>query len=360
MIKDRPAALEKRDDYRKLPTKSFSLSWNCVPELVNASLMPLGGIQPITGKVAELAGGVMHDDPSGAEVEYFRSIDARFQPILLVMSLASISGPEDAIQAVPYAISAIPMSKRSIVTTVDVASVKAHRGGAAFAEADWCYSGFDPFVGEWSVFSTAETILDLKGGRGYVDELGVVIGMYYLRTEYDRDDVSEADRFLPDDKSRKRFLRNRIKTIYQPFKRVEARRIWGAQTPIELFLYQELLFRDLRPQLQQLVFPDGRTYPSLYDSYSDVETRHELQLLTEIDIFFPEERLAVFCDGRHHGKGKQAGRDAKIDAKLAELGIASIRVSGKSIIEDLTVAADEIGHKLEELRGQTSAARSVG
>lgn len=360
MIKDRPAALEDRAEYRKLPTKPFSLSWDWVPEFVNASLMPLGGIQPITGKMAELAGALMYDDPSEAEVEYFRSIDAKFQPILLVMSLASISGTEDALEGVPYAISAIPMSKRGIVTTVDVDSVKAHRGGAAFVEADWCYSGFDPFVGEWSIFSRAETILEMKGGKGYVDELGVAIGMYYLRTEYDRDDVSEVDRFLPDEKSRKRFLRNRIKTIYQPFRRVETRRIWGAQTPIELFLYQELLFRGLKPQLQQLVFPDGRTYPSLYDSYADVETRHELQILTEIDLFFPDQRLAVFCDGRHHGKGKQIERDAKIDKQLAEFGISAVRVSGKLIIDDLGVAADAVCQKLNQLIGQTSADSKVG
>jgi hypothetical protein len=350
MIKDRPAALEARYEYRKLPTKPFKLSWEWVPELVSASLMPLGGIQPITETVTRLAGGVIYDEPSDVEVEYFRSIHAKFQPVLLVMSLASLSGPDDGLEGVPYAISTIPMSKRGVVVTVDMDSVKAHQGGAAFAEADWCYSGFDPFVGEWSTFSSAGTILDMKGGAGHVDELGAVIGMYYLHTEYERNDVMESDRSLPDEKSRKRFLRNRIKTVYQPFKRVEARRIWGAQTPIELFLYQELLFRGFRPQLQQLVFPDGRIYPSLYDSYADVETRHELHLLTEIDIFFPEQRLAVFCDGRHHGKGKQAERDARIDAKLAELGISSVRVSGRIIIENLENAADQIAQKLEGLR----------
>lgn len=350
MIRDRPATLEGRPEYQALPTMPFVLSWDWVPELVNASLMPLGGIQPITGKIAELAGGIIYDDPSEAEVDYFRSIDAKFQPIVLVMSLATLSGPEDALEGVPYAISAIPMSKRGIVTTVNIDTVKAHRGGDAFAVADWCYSGFDPFVGEWSAFSTAGTILDMMGGKGYIDELGAVVGMYYLRTKFEREDVMEVDRFLPDEKSRKRFLRNRIKTLYQPFKRVEARRIWGAQTPIELFLYQELLFRGLRPQLQQLVFPDGRTYPSLYDSYSDVETRHELQLLTEIDIFFPKERLAVFCDGSQHGRGKQLERDAKIDEKLSELGISSVRASGKSIVENLCGAADEICQKLEKLR----------
>lgn len=350
MIRDRPATLEGRAEYHALPTKPFVLSWAWVPEVVNASLMPLGGIQPITGKIAELAGGMMHDDPSEAEVDYFRSINAKFQPIVLVMSLATLSGPEDALHGIPYAISAIPMSKRGVVTTVNIDSIKANRGGDAFAAADWCYSGFDPFAGEWSIFSTASTILDMRGGKGYVDELGAVIGIYYLHTEFEREDVLEVDRFLPDEKSRKRFLRNRIKTLYQPFKRVEARRIWGAQTPIELFLYQELLFRGLRPQLQHLVFPDGRTYPSLYDSYSDVETRHELQLLTEIDIFFPDERLAVFCDGSHHTRGKQVERDAKIDGKLDELGITSVRVSGKSIVENLGGAADAVCQKLEKLR----------
>lgn len=360
MIKNRPAALEARPDYRKLPTKPFALSWEWVPELVNASLVPLSGIQPITGKMTQLVGDVLRDEPSDAEVEYFRSVGAVFQPVLLVMNLAAIFGSDETLEGIPYAISAIPMSKRGVVTTVTIDSVKAHRGGAAFAEADWAYSGFDPFVGEWSTFSIAGTILDMKGGKGYVDELGAIVGMYYLWTGFDREDVLEVDQWLPDAASRKRFLRNRIKTIYQPFKQVEVRRIWGAQTPIELFLYQELLFRGLRPALQQLVFPDGRTYPSLYDSHADIETRHELQLLTEIDLYFPAERLAVFCDGAHHGRGKQAERDAKVDARLAEFGITSVRASGKLIIEDLSSAADEVCRKLEGLRGQTSATKIVG
>lgn len=350
MIRDRPATLEGRPGYQALPTMPFALSWDWVPEVVNASLMPLGGIQPVTRKIAELTNGIIYDEPSEAEVDYFRSINAKFQPILLVMSLATLSGPEGSLEGIPYAISAIPMSKHGVVMTVDIDSVKANRGGDAFAAADWCYSGFDPFVGEWSTFSTTATILEMRGGKGYVDELGAVVGVYYLHTEFEREDVMEVDCFFPDEKSRKRFLRNRIKTLFQPFKRVEVRRIWGAQTPIELFLYQELLFRGLRPQLQYLVFPDGRTYPSLYDSYADVETRHELQLLTEIDIFFPDERLAVFCDGSHHTRSKQVERDAKIDGKLGELGISTVRASGKLIIGNLGGAADEICQRLEKLR----------
>ncbi|RVH78110.1 hypothetical protein CN203_11480 [Sinorhizobium meliloti] len=350
MIKNRPAALEARPEYGKLPTKPFALSWDWVPELVNASLMPLSGVQPVTGKMCELVNGVLRDEPTDAEVEYFRSLGATFQPILLVMNLAAIFDAGEAFEGIPYAISAIPMSKRGIVTTVNIDSVKAHRGGVAFAEADWAYSGFDPFLGEWTAFSTAGTILQMKGGNGYVDELGAVVGMYYLWTGFDHEDVLEVDQWLPDATSRKRFLRNRIKTVYQPFKRVETRRIWGAQSPIELFLYQELLFRGLRPTLQQLVFPDGRTYPSLYDSHADIETRHELHLLTEIDIYFPGERLAIFCDGAHHGRGKQADRDAKIDGTLAEFGITSIRVSGKMIMENLPAAADNICEKIEQLR----------
>jgi hypothetical protein len=308
--------------------------------------MPLGGIQPITGKMADLTNGILHDEPSDAEVEYFSTLNATFQPILLVLSLALFSDDDGTSTGVPYAISNLPMSKRGTVTTVNIHSIKAHRGGAAFQETDWAYAGFDPFVGQWEAFSEISTILGLKGGKGYVDELGLVVGMYYLHTDFDRSEVSEFDGFLPDERSRIRFLRNRLKTIYQPFKKVETRRIWGAQTPIELFLYQELLYRGLRPELQRLVFPDGRTYPSLYDAYADIELRHDLQLVTEIDIFFPDQRLAVFCDGTHHSRRRQREKDKKIDEQLAALDITSLRISGTQIINDLKAAADIVCSKL--------------
>jgi very-short-patch-repair endonuclease len=76
----------------------------------------------------------------------------------------------------------------------------------------------------------------------------------------------------------------------------------------------------------------------LYHLWSDVEFRHSDGLVTEADLFFPDERVAVFSDGGHHARAKQKGKDAAITEKLAALGIRSIRIPGDEIREDLPKA----------------------
>jgi very-short-patch-repair endonuclease len=83
---------------------------------------------------------------------------------------------------------------------------------------------------------------------------------------------------------------------------------------------------------------DGATFPSLYHLWSDVEFRHSDGLVTEADLFFPDERIAVFCDGGHHARAKQKGKDAAITEKLAALDIRSIRIPGDEIREHLPKA----------------------
>jgi hypothetical protein len=179
-------------------------------------------------------------------------------------------------------------------------------------------------------------------GKRPIDELGIVIERYYLAIDYDPSDIVEMDGFLPDDQSRKAFRRNRIKKLFTPFKQVSTRRIWGLETPIELFLFQELLSRGIRPQCQNLIYPNGSVFQSLYDVYADVEFRRSQRLLTESDMFLPDKKIAIFCDGAHHERGKVKEKDAKIDARLANLGIRAIRIPGRLINFDLKVAGDMV------------------
>jgi hypothetical protein len=54
-------------------------------------------------------------------------------------------------------------------------------------------------------------------------------------------------------------------------------------------------------------------YPSLYDLWNeDVEFRHTTGLISECDMFFPDEKIAVFCDStRHHRGQKVQEKDAE-------------------------------------------------
>jgi hypothetical protein len=139
--------------------------------------------------------------------------------------------------------------------------------------------------------------------------------------------------------------------FFTPFQNVEARKVWSAESPIELFLIQELARRGLFPQVQMLIMGDGSTFPSLYDLWKDIEFRHMPGLLTEADLFFPHQRVAVFCDSTRHHRGRKAReKDAAISERLRALSIASVRVPGGTIVRDLKAAADLVGSALSDAR----------
>ena len=96
-----------------------------------------------------------------------------------------------------------------------------------------------------------------------------------------------------------------------------------------------------------LLMADGSIFPSWYHLWEDLEFRHAPGLITEADLYFPVERLAVFCDGSHHTRAKQRLKDQAIGARLAEIGIHSTRVSGNLINKNLPVAGRQV---IEALR----------
>lgn len=53
---------------------------------------------------------------------------------------------------------------------------------------------------------------------------------------------------------------------------------------------------------------DGTVFPSFYHLWQDIEFRHSDALVSEVDLYFPDAKVAVFCDGAHHARGKQKAR----------------------------------------------------
>ena len=349
MIKDRPTHLLNQPDYKKLPAKPFSVNFQALPDLVKESLGPLGGIQPVTGTMSKAANGHLRDIPSEGEIELFRKADTQFQPIFVVMSIAHLKTEGEAITAAPYALTLIPASKRGAIDLKTVDLVAKLDTQKLLVEMEPCYTGFDPFTGEWSLFGPLSLFLrGEKPYEGFLDELGLVVGQYFLTPQYDPADVLEVSVGLNDPKSEEKYNKHRAKLLYAPFENVRARRLWGAQSPIELFLFQELLRRGLSPILQVLIYEDGAVHASLYNLWRDVEFRHTPGLITEPDMYFPEKKLAVFCDsGKHHRGGKAQAKDAAIDERLKKIGITSVRVPGKLIVSDLKAAADLVSGALD-------------
>ena len=345
MIENRPAPLLADTAYRTLPKLPLALDWTSVPELIRVAMLDLGGVQPVTRAMDEAAGGTLHDKPSNGEVELFRKRGTTFQLVSVVLSCIAAGEVDGVLQIRPFAVTLIPASRRSEVAHNTIELV-AGLDVSKWLETEPIYAGYDPFSGEWNLYGNLPGYLD--GQReGFLDEIGLVVDQYFLATEVpDDDEVVTMDMRMPSPEMKARYERHRKKLLFTPFKKVEARRVWGAETPIELFLIQALAKEKLFPESQMLIMDDGATFPSLYHLWQDVEFRHSAGLITEADLYFPKERVALFCDGAHHARGKQKAKDAAINAKLEAVGIRPVRIPGSDIKFELARAISHVKEAL--------------
>lgn len=347
MIENRPASLLADAAYGILPKAPLALDWSPVPELIRVATLDLGGIQPVTKAMAEAAGGPLHDTPSEGEVELFRKRGTSFQLISLVLSCVPAGEAEGVLKVRPFAMTLIPASKRERVqeSTIDLV---AKLDVGKWLTTEPMYAGYNPFSGDWSLAGNLPGYMDGER-RGYLDEMGLVIDQFFLATQLTEDDeVLTMDIKMPSEQMKARYEKHRRKLFFTPFKQVEARRVWGAETPIELFVIQALAKEGLFPRCQILIMNDGATFPSWYHLWNDLEFRHTDGLVTEADLFFPDERVAVFCDGGFHLRPKQKAKDAVITEKLAALGVRSVRIPGDEIRKDLPKAVARV----KEVLGQ--------
>jgi hypothetical protein len=294
--------------------------------------------------MAAAAGGDLVDQPSEGEVALFQKLGTQFQIVSVVASMVAVGRREERLVVTPFALTLMPAQKRGVIDVVSIDKVAKVDISRIAREAEAFYTGFDPFSGEWDLYGLQTP--ELVAGPGFLDEIGLVVDAFYLATSFDPDDVLAPDIGLPAGKNWERYARHRRELLFKPFQRVEARRVWGVESPIELFLVQELARRGVHPQLQMLITDDGRTFPSLYHLWGDIDFRYGGGLVTEADLFFPEQRVAVFCDGGRFHRGKKRKKDLAINAKLQDLGITPLRIKGRIIVQDLGSAADLVMQSL--------------
>lgn len=357
-MKKREIVPARQDEYRThllVPPRPFAAAWEDIPEIVRVMLMPLSGIQPVTKQMSDAAGGILNTKPSPKEVELFREWGTTFQMIKLVMTMAYWEDVGGAIRGVPSSIYAVPAIKRDKVQVFDIDEVESIADVLEGSDVEDVMMGFDPFTGKHSATILGGDYVQWARQKMFLFETGFVLERYFLADSYDSEDVLEIDAAIPEH-SRKGFRRNRRTKLYTPFKKWQSRQIWGLDSDIERFLLQELLWRGLRPELQWIIYRSGQCFPSIYDVYRDVEFRHGTETLTSADLFFPEERVAVFCDGaKHHKRPKDRRKDDKINAALMEMGITPVRVSGHEIREDLKVVGDKVEEVVRRSSGVTTS-----
>jgi len=346
MIESRPQQLLSDPTYNTLLPPPYKLDLSPVPELVKLSLLTLGGVQPITGEMSQAAGGLLSDTPTPGEVELFRNKGARFQLIFIVLNCVVTGVQEGVPTLAPFAISLIPSSKRGEVTSSEIDFVASVAGTEPLG-GDTAYVGLDPFRGDWRMWGNVEVVVGAKPRSGFMDELGLVYDHYFLATDHDPSDIAMFLPGLPE-AVRQRYFRHRAKLLFTPFRRLEGRRVWGVETPIELFVFQELARRGIPlPQPQVMFFEDGSSFPSLYDSWNYFGADKGAGLVTEADFYFADQKVAVFCDGSHHIRRPQRMRDAAIDAKLTTFGVKSVRLPARQIMNDLVQSVDQVTASLE-------------
>lgn len=333
MIRDRPAALIADPRYQT-PPLPYLLDWSPVPELVRASIGDLIGPQPITGELASISSERVWGEVPEVEQQFYRDRGTGFQMISIVASTIAVETRDDVSVVTPFALSLIPASKRGQVDTssIDFVAHVADNQGTR----DTAYIGYNPFSGDWAMYGPTSVVTSID--NGHLDEVGLIVGRYHLATDHNPDDILSLGVGMPNQKLTAKYNRKRSDLMFQPFQRVEARRIWGAESPIELFLTQYLALHGCHPAIQMLIMDNGSTYPSWYHLWKDLEIRHAPGLVTEADLFFEDHRLAVFCDGAHHLRRKQRLKDEAIVASLRELGIRSVRIPGSLINFDIKAA----------------------
>ena len=345
VIRNRPRQHLEREGYQLLVPGPYAVQWDKIPDLIKLSLLNVDGVQPLTGGRCAAAGGLTSCQLSSDEVDYYRKRDARFQLLMIVTNCIRVGSRDDPPRLLPYSMTLMPSSKRGRVTEFAIDFV-AQFSGAQLMGGDTAYVGFDPFAGDWQMWGNASVVVGPIPRPGFIDELGLVYDHYFLETTHDPKDIGY---FFPDipDAVKKRYAKNLSKLLFRPFECVRTRRIWGLETAIELFVFQEIANRNLPiPQPQVMIMQDGTNFPCLYDAWSDFGEESSLDLVTEADFLFPEHRVALFCDGAQHSRRRNQDRDKKIDKRLNELGYRSIRLNSKRILNDVSDAVNELAGAL--------------
>jgi len=342
MIKDRPHQLETISEYSGFKARLFSFDWSPLSRVLKYDLLSLVGFQPPTKEYAEAVDGETFEVPSEKEIEFFERKGAKIQLVQKVISVYYISETNSETKLLPYAISLFPVSKRGkphIISAKEVQSI------ANFSFEENIYYGFNPFNLSYQFYGPARNFVTNGKIDIETDMLGFIDGAFFLVTDFE-----DEDHLLPihfnSEILNKRFKRFRKRRYFKKFDSVMPRRVWGVDSPIELFLLQAFATEKIYPKLQTLVYKDGTMMPSLYHVYEEEKVLPSPELVTEIDFYFPEENLAVFCDSSFHRGIKKKNKDDRIDEKLQQIGIQSYRVSGTDIMQDPFRVMEEILKRL--------------
>ncbi|EPR69387.1 DUF559 domain-containing protein [Cyclobacterium qasimii] len=353
MIANRPKYLEENLKYYKEFPIGFNLDadYHKLPPLLNLDFHTLNGILPLTksrfdfigknGNVEDQESTVIFTNPLPEEYEYYESIGAtEFQAIQIVMNFHTLKEERDkALRGIPYSISLVPMEKNKKIDTWNINLLKQFDLEKLCQEGGYVYSDFNPFQGWYDGYVSHYNVFSSIPNKGYSDCIGFVWGMYFLSPVFDKKEVQIIENPTFSKQINAKYRRFKTDLYFKQFQDTRPRRIWGCDSPIELFVLQGLSLRELYPEIQMCFYKNREIFPNYYQMQENEIWVGQEQLITSADFYFPEKKLAIFCDGKEfHDEMK----DKEISKKLNDIGVDVLRFSGKQINEDLTSVLDEI------------------
>lgn len=339
-IQNRPQELRAFPNYSYLPDEPFHIDLaSAAGEFLAREIFDLDGVQPLESKVLHLSNEtfeglpVVGVNPSEEAIDFYRKRGDTFQMVNVVVCCHSFERREGKLYALPYHVSLRPAFKNGSPQEINVEWI-ANYDLARVLDGRPHYIGYNPFSTAFGVYAlgpvpVSETVCS--------DVIGFVYNSYLVASSHVRKDVldpglctallGDTQGILGD------YRKFRFKRYFKKFTDSRPEKIWGCDSPIELFLLQAMSQIGLHPKIQMLIYPDGSIFPSLQSMWEGgVRTSRLAKIITEADFFFEKEKVAVFCDSKaHHTSATEVAKDLAIDKKLETVGIRSFRLAGTDI-----------------------------
>lgn len=329
-ILNRPKELYELPFYKGLPANPITIDWSCgsMDEFLKLDILSLDGAQPPEKEHWRANKGVLYTDITKESFEIYSKRKAKFQLVSIVVNAYSFRDVEGVIHAKPYNISLFPFSKREKVQYISIDYLKTISMSEINSRSS-IYIGFNPFKKAYGVFSPGGL---MTGMNIESDMIGFVDNTFAVVSPFDHNSVTAP--FIQDSKIANDFNKYRNRIYFKEFKTLKPRKIWGCDSPIELFLLQAMDYLGLSPMIQTMIGEDGYIASNYHTLWNDKKLRREFKIISEADFYFPGEKLAVFCDSKEfHSSDKAKEKDSLIDKRLDSIGIKSLRIYGKDIVD---------------------------
>lgn len=354
MILNRPKILEDNLKYYKnFPKqKDLEIDFRNIPPILNLDFNALNGILPITNSRLKFITDSGHPpiltvNPSEIEYEYYKSIGVNeFQAISIVFNFFALEdNPEGSLKGLPYNISLLPMTNKGKIDTWRIELLEQMDVEQLSQEGNLVFTEFNPFQSWKQGMGMDYQIFSNLDYNDYIDTVGFNWGMYFLSPIFDKREIKVLENSTSSKEINAKYRKYKTNLFFKNFSNTEPRRIFGCDSPIELFLLQGMYLKKLTPIIQTNIFKSGDVIANYFEMQDSGIWLGQEQLITQADFYFPDKKLAIFCDGKEF---HDLNKDKKINEALNKLDINILRFTGKDITENLENVLETIQNEYKK------------